>query len=71
MSRWGSSTAANDLPDLDLLKEELEADSADQHLSNLCLKTLWTHFPDNRGLNQIDLRWCGRINCPKSTGNKY
>ena len=67
----GEATAANELPNLDFLMAELEAKSAAQHLRNLRLKTLWIHFPDNRGLNQIDLGWRGRINSPKSTGNKY
>ena len=44
----GESTAANDLPEPDFVKEELEAESAARHLCNLRLKTLWTHFPDNR-----------------------
>ena len=71
MESRGEATAANELPNLDFLMAELEAKSAAQHLRNLRLKTLWIHFPDNRGLNQIDLGWRGRINSPKSTGNKY
>jgi len=42
-----------------------------QPLRNLRLKTLCTHFPYNRGLNKTNLGWCGRINFPKSTANKY
>jgi len=37
-----------------LLMAELKAKSVAQHLRNLRMRTLWTHFPDNRGQNQIE-----------------
>jgi DNA replication protein DnaC len=48
------AAAEKDLPYLDFLEQALEAESAAKHSRNVRLKTLWAHFPYNKGLDQFD-----------------
>jgi DNA replication protein DnaC len=46
--------SAKNMPYLDFLEQALEAESPAKHTRNVRLKTQWTRFPYNKGLDQFD-----------------